>query len=199
VKKDEEEPRVEPAAHIAMNPSANIPQKSAPRDLEELFQRHHALVFQAAYRISGSASDAEDVLQTVFLRLLRRQGEGGPGVERLQPNPEGYLHRAAVNAALDLVRARARSRSVPIDEAVVEDASAGPERALRSRELRDWLRRAVAGLGGRAAEVFALRYLEGLSNPQIADLLGTSQAVIAVTLHRTRGRLRKEIRPLLGD
>ena len=51
----------------------------------------------------------------------------------------------------------------------------------------------------RAAEVFALRYLEGLSNPQIASLLGTSQAVVAVTLHRTRGRLRKEIRPLLGD
>ena len=183
-----------------MNSTATNPPRSAPRDLEELYQRHHALVFQAAYRISGSASDAEDVLQTVFLRLLRRgDGSSGEGLPRLEPNPEGYLHRAAVNAALDQVRARARSKSVPIDEALVKSAEGGPEHALRNRELRDWLRTAVAGLGGRAAEVFALRYLEGLSNPQIASLLGTSQAVVAVTLHRTRGRLRKEIRPLLGD
>lgn len=174
--------------------------KTPPKDLEELFQRHHGLVFQAAYRITGSASDAEDVLQTVFLRLLRRDG-AGIGVERLQPNPEGYLHRSAVNAALDLVRARARSRQVPFEDSLADraDGHRGPEAGLRDREIRDWLRRAVAGLGGRAAEVFALRYLEGLSNPQIAGLLGTSQAVIAVTLHRTRGRLRKEIRPLLGE
>ena len=72
-------------------------------------------MFQAAYRISGSSSDAEDVLQTVFLRLLRRgDGSAGEGLPRLEPNPEGYLHRAAVNAALDLVRARARARSVPV-------------------------------------------------------------------------------------
>jgi len=192
---------VDPAAQNAPpNPAnpANIAPKRPPRDLEELFQRHHGLVFQAAYRVTGSASDAEDVLQTVFLRLLRRDG-GADAMDRLQPNPEGYLHRSAVNAALDLVRSRARSRNVPIDEALLESVGGGPEAALRSREIRDWLRRAVAGLGGRAAEVFAMRYLEGLSNPQIASLLGTSQAVVAVTLHRTRGRLRKEIRPLLGD
>ncbi len=192
---------MDPAAQNAppnqANP-ANIAPKRPPRDLEELFQRHHGLVFQAAYRVTGSASDAEDVLQTVFLRLLRRDG-GADAMDRLQPNPEGYLHRSAVNAALDLVRSRARSRNVPIDEALLESVGGGPEAALRSREIRDWLRRAVAGLGGRAAEVFAMRYLEGLSNPQIASLLGTSQAVVAVTLHRTRGRLRKEIRPLLGD
>ncbi|MEO8504637.1 MAG: sigma-70 family RNA polymerase sigma factor [Acidobacteriota bacterium] len=194
---------MEPASHPQTPPQTPTPAaaKAPPRDLEDLFQRHHGLVFQAAYRITGSSSDAEDVLQTVFLRLLKREG-GGIGVDRLQPNPEGYLHRSAVNAALDLVRARARSRQVPFENSIADRADSsrrGPEGAMRDRELRDWLRRAVAGLGGRAAEVFALRYLEGMSNPQIAGLLGTSQAVIAVTLHRTRGRLRKEIRPLLGD
>jgi RNA polymerase sigma factor (sigma-70 family) len=163
--------------------------------LARLFESHHGLVFQAAYRLTGSASDAEDVLQTVFLRLLRRDLR-----EPLAPNAEGYLRRSAVNAALDLLRARSRSRTVPLSEAEsMATSQVDPERATGERELKEWLRRAVAGLSGRAAEVFALRYLEGLSHPQIARLLGTSQAVIAVTLHRTRGRLRRQIRLFLGE
>ena len=50
----------------------------------------------------------------------------------------------------------------------------------------------------RAAEMFALRYFEGLGNREIADLLGTSQGVVAVLLHRTRHRLRKELSILMG-
>src|SRR4030042_683880 len=65
-----------------------------------LFEEHHSLVYRAAYRITGSASDAEDVLQTVFVRLTR-SGDA----ERLD-NPAAYLRRAAVNAALDLLRRR---------------------------------------------------------------------------------------------
>ncbi len=47
--------------------------------------------------------------------------------------------------------------------------------------------------------MFALRYFEGLGNREIAELLGTSQGVVAVLLHRTRARLRKELAALLGD
>ena len=60
-------------------------------------------------------------------------------------------------------------------------------------ELRDLIRHAVAKLGGRAAAAFALRYFDGLDNAQIAEILGTSHLVVAVTLHRARVRLRKEI------
>src|SRR5215208_406271 len=86
---------------------------SPPMALEAAFRRHHEAVFRAAYRITGNPMDAEDVLQTVFTRLLRREeGEG------LDPEGAGsYLHRAAVNAALDLLRARRRSRSVRLEEA----------------------------------------------------------------------------------
>ena len=43
-----------------------------PEDFERMFQEYHGLVYRAAYRITGNAEDAEDVLQTLFLRLLRR-------------------------------------------------------------------------------------------------------------------------------
>jgi RNA polymerase sigma factor (sigma-70 family) len=51
----------------------------------------------------------------------------------------------------------------------------------------------------RPAEIFVLRFLEGLSNRQIAQTLGISQVLVAVIVHRTRQQLRKELRPYLGD
>jgi RNA polymerase sigma factor (sigma-70 family) len=68
------------------------------KPLDQMYEAHHGMVFRTAYRITGNAADAEDVLQTVFLRMVR----GNPAVE----NPESYLRRSAVNAALDVVRAR---------------------------------------------------------------------------------------------
>ena len=168
-----------------------VPAAKGAGELEILFREHHELVFRAAYRITGSVTDAEDVLQTIFLRLASNAET--PDLA----NPAGYLHRAAINAALDIVRGRGRAHLVPFD--AVESAqelnspNASPEEEHADRELRALLRQAVAQLGGRAATVFALRYYEGYDNNRIAELLDTSPMVVAVTLHRARTRLRREI------
>jgi RNA polymerase sigma factor (sigma-70 family) len=60
-------------------------------------------------------------------------------------------------------------------------------------ELKELVRQAVSQLEGRAAAAFVLRYYEGYENARIAEILGTSPMVVAVTLHRARTRLRKEI------
>lgn len=156
-------------------------------ELEQAFRAHHALVFRTAYRITGNAADAEDVLQTVFLRLLRKPEQ----FEAMQ-NPESYLRRAAMNAALDIVRARP-----PIHLTVIPEL---PSRAAHTDdELRKVLARALAQLKARPAEVFTLRFLEGLSNREIAQSLGISQVLVAVIVHRTRQQLRKELRAYLGE
>ncbi len=160
--------------------------------LEELFREHHDRVFRAAYRVTGNASDAEDVLQTVFLRLLRREAS----IEIQRDGAASYLHRAAVNAAVDLLRRRARHGTGELSgaEETVEDVRLpGPERRRRGRELTADLRRALAELNPRHAEIFALRYFEGHANKEIAGMLGVSQTAIAVTLHRVRGRLQREL------
>ena len=162
-------------------------------ELAVLFRDYHKTIFRVAYRITGSQSDAEDVLQTIFLRLAPDRAR-----RDFAPNAGSYLHRAAVNASLDLIRKRARVNAVSLDVVDFEQNStthsaASPEDNLADAELRELIRQAVAKLEGRAATAFALRYFEGYDNARIANILGTSQMVVAVTLHRARTRLRKEI------
>jgi RNA polymerase sigma-70 factor, ECF subfamily len=165
-------------------------------EVEKIFREHHALVFRAACRITGNASDAEDVLQTVFLRLVRRDS----GAEPLE-NVPSYLHRAAVNSALDLVRSRQTARSVPLDEVapqLSENPSLAPDRALSSGEIREWLRKAVARLSPAAAEMFSLRFFEDKNNAEIARIVGTTTGTVAVTLSRARDRIEREFRSQQG-
>ncbi|HEV3075763.1 MAG TPA: sigma-70 family RNA polymerase sigma factor [Thermoanaerobaculia bacterium] len=197
------------AAAAYESPAARVPAGEPPADLGAIFEQHHGAVYRAAYRVTGNAMDAEDVLQTVFTRLLRRSGEPGAGGReggqpRLDPSQAvgSYLHRAAVNAALDLLRSRRRSRLVAIgdlEQELVDETGPGPERLSSSRDLGRRLRAALARLSPRQAEIFALRYLEGLGNLEIARLLGSSQTAIAVILHRARYRLKLELRPPQGD
>ena len=168
-----------------------------PADLDQIFREHHTAVFRAAYRVTGNANDAEDVLQTVFMRLVRR-----PADAQAVANMEAYLRRAAVNAALDLIRSRQAAPHVSLEDVATHlpaKASLAPDRVQRSAEIRRWLREAVARLNPRAAEIFALRFFEGKENPEIAEALGTTAASIAVTLSRTRERIQQEFRSYMGE
>jgi len=172
------------------------PAPPSTADLERIFRENHALVFRSAYRVTGNPNDAEDVLQTVFLRLLKRD----PGAEPVG-NMTSFLHRAAVNAALDLMRARQNVRNIPLDElepVLAEPAQRRPDRLQGSSEIREWLRGALARLNPRIAEMFMLRFFDGKENPEIARLLSTTPGTVAVTLSRTRDRLEKEYRVYMG-
>jgi RNA polymerase sigma-70 factor, ECF subfamily len=166
---------------------AEEPAIAIPDELDRAFRAHHGLVFRTAYRITGNAADAEDVLQTVFLRLHRRAAHADA-----MENEESYLRRAAINAALDVMRSRQTDRTVELTELPAVGAHDDP------RELREALGRAMAQLKPRPAEIFALRFLEGFSNPQIARMLGISQVLVAVIVHRTRQQLRKALGAYLG-
>jgi RNA polymerase sigma factor (sigma-70 family) len=159
--------------------------------LSQLFGEHHRRVLKAAYRITGNMADAEDVAQIVFLRLASANGP--------VTNAGSYLYRAAINGALDLLRRRKAASTEPL-EGAAGVASTGPgsspEREMSSTELGNLLRAAIAELSPRTAEMFTLRYLEDLGNREIAALMGTSQAVVAVTLHHARFKLKKRLREL---
>jgi len=162
--------------------------------IQALFKEHHGALLQAAYQITGNASQAEDALQTVFVRILKRSSS-------LEGIGRSYLKRAAINAALDIVRSRKISQTVSL-EAVgdrLNERSAGPDQLYSASELRRWLRDAVSRLSPTAAEIFALRFFHDLSNSEIAELLGMSPGTVAVTLHRTRIRLQNEMESFYGE
>lgn len=179
---------MEATMQISQPAMADIPGEAGRTGLEQIFIRHKDLIFRAAYRITGNSSDAEDVLQTVFLRLVRHEDVLAIA------NLAAYLHRSAVNAALDLLRTRkdAQTVSLDVDPQLPQLTTAGT--AARATELRDWLRQALARLNPRWAEMFVLRFVEDFSNREIAGMMKTSPAVVAVVLHRTRAQLKKDFK-----
>jgi RNA polymerase sigma factor (sigma-70 family) len=169
-----------------------IPIPDTGDSLSMLFAEHHRRVLMAAYRITGNMADAEDVAQTVFLRL---GASDGPPVG----NAGSYLYRAAINGALDLLRRRKAAATEPLEAAAAvatKERRGSPESEFSSKELAGLLRQAISELPSRAAEMFTLRYVEDLGNREIAALLGTSQAVVAVTLYQSRSKLKRRLKDL---
>lgn len=157
------------------------PVPTIPKPLDALYQAHHAMVFRTAYRVTGNEADAEDALQTVFLRILKRDTSE---IDK----PESYLRRSAVNAALDIVRARQADHSLELEHLPASGS------CTELRDLRDTVRRVIATLPPKAAEMIALRFFEGYTNPEIARMMGLSQIVVAVTVHRARKKLQQELK-----
>lgn len=181
----------DPTKEAPVSAARPVPRSSPSEALEAIFRENGPVVFRTAWRVTGNAADAEDVLQTVFLRLA-----GRPDLGRLAREPRAYLHRAAVNGALDLVRSRlsaAGTLALEDHGGDVEARGALPDAATEARALRARLRRAIGRLAPRVAEVFVLRALEGIPNREIARLLGSSPAVVAVQYFRARTQLRKEL------
>jgi RNA polymerase sigma-70 factor (ECF subfamily) len=135
--------------------------------------------------------DAEDVLQTLFVHLLRREQP-----PEFRQNPKAYLYRAAVNTSLNVVRARRRNVLTGGEGRL--EGLASWRQSVAEEKAREDLRTVLSELSPRTAEIFILRHVHGYSDAEIAALLDISRGTIAVTLFRARARLRKAIRASAG-
>ena len=154
-------------------------------EFEQLFREHSQMLYRTAYSLLNNGPDAEDVLQTVFLRLLR----GLP--PEFQRNPKGYLYRAAVNLSVDAVRSRKR--------ASIAAEKYRPEAPLETDFVEENHRRlaeALAELNPEATQILVLKYVHSYKDAEIARVLGTSRGAIAMRLLRSRSRLKELMRAL---
>src|SRR5262245_41058273 len=135
---------------------SRMPEKRRPRELEDLFREHSELVYRTAYSIVNNVSDAEDVLQNVFLQLARRQLP--PDLAR---NTKGYLYRAAVNASLNTIRSKRRYELVGDNEGL--DGVSNPPELSVSDQAHRHLVQALAELKPEAVHILVLRYVHGYS------------------------------------
>lgn len=165
--------------------------QSLSEEVERLFREHSKFIYRTALRVTGNGEDAEDVLQNLFVRIMHR--ELPPDFNR---NPKAYLYRAAVNMALNVVRLRSRIALETVGD--VEDPCFR-QKSRGESEMDESVRQALGELSAKAAEILILRHVHGYSDAEIAKFLGTSRGTVAVSLFRSRARLRKSIRIHLGD
>ena len=151
-----------------------------PPGFQDLYQRYSDAVYRTALRVTGNTADAEDVLQTVFLRLMR--GGAAPDPDG---SPEQYLRRAATNASIDLIR-----RKNWLAETALDETHPGRESTAL---LKERLRRALAKLPIDDAELFVLCYLEGYTYDELAAQFELERGTVASRLSRIRAVLRQSL------
>ena len=145
-------------------------------DAERLVHTYSDLILRLSYTYLKSTHDAEDICQTVFLKLLT----GGPAFDS-PAHEKAWIIRATANACKDVLRSAFRQRTVALEAA----ASAAAPEAPDSEVLE-----AVMALPENYREAVYLHYFEGYSIREIAALLGRSEAAVSAHLSRGRHKLR---------
>lgn len=146
----------------------------------DIYRRYGPAVLRKCERMLGNRPDAEDVVQTLFIDLLRK--------ERTDVDLP-YLYRAATNRCLNLMRDRRRRQEL-LDQHGEVLLPVGPagEGQVVSVEL---LTRLVESLDERSAEVFVYRYLDHLSQTEIAELMGITRRTVYTRLQRVQDEVAR--------
>jgi RNA polymerase sigma-70 factor (ECF subfamily) len=166
--------------------------------MRELYERNRGRIFSLAYRYTGNAADAEDILQDSFIKAFT-------SLQKCQLDENAYfaswLYRIAVNCSMDHFRRR-RGVGAPLalDEcpaaAVVADPDT-PEGEYARDEVRRLVRLSLEKLPRRRRMVVVLRHYQQLKIAEIAATMGCSEGSIKKQLFQALRQLRKELHPSL--
>jgi RNA polymerase sigma-70 factor (ECF subfamily) len=166
-----------------------------------LVERHSRAVYRVAHRMTGNASDAEDVVQETFLKAYRQLGRF-----ESRANFSTWLHRIAVNCSIDLIRARPH-REAGHDAADLDDLGAAdpgqpaqpsPERLMLSTEVQDRVGAAMSALSPRERAAFVLRHFEGHSIEDISRSLGMKTNATKHSVFRAVRKMRAALEPFVA-
>jgi RNA polymerase sigma-70 factor (ECF subfamily) len=160
---------------------------------EQLMRRYERLVLVTAIRLTAGLPDAQDVSQEVFLKLYRN-------LANLEEDAlTSWLYRVTVNACHDLRRRRGRRPESPV-EAAGQLASEGidPQQALTEAERRRVLALSLRMLPEKERAAIVLRDLEGLSTPEVARVLGSSEATVRSQISKGRVKMRGFVERYFG-
>ncbi len=176
----------------------NAIRRGDPAACTAVFETYADRIYRLSLSLLKNPSEAEDVVQETCLKGLTHLGrfEGRSSVGT-------WLYRVAYNACADRLR-RKEEQPLPPDEESEDDDNSfpmpqnfmeweTPEDSLLGSEERELLKKAVDGLPESLRTVFLLRDVEELSTLETAEILGVSEALVKVRLHRARLRLRENL------
>ena len=165
-----------------------------------LVERHSRAVYNLAYRLTGSPSDAEDVVQETFLRAYRQLGRF-----ESRANFGTWLHRIAVNCSIDLIRARPHREAAHDagdldglrDADTAGTGQASPERLMLSTEVQARINGAMDRLSPMERAAFMLRHVEGRSLDEISRALGIKTNATKHSIFRAVRKMRTALESLV--
>ena len=167
-----------------------------------LVERHSRSVYKVAYRVTGNAVDAEDVVQETFLKAYRQ-------LDRFEERASfgTWLHRIAWNCSVDLLRARPkREQAEEADtleqlgstHASVSGASAlSPERLMASVQVSDRVKEAMGRLSPLERAAFVMRHYEGRSIDEISRALEIRENAAKHSIFRAVRKMRIALEPFV--
>lgn len=160
-----------------------------PEAFGELYLRHVRSIYNYIFYRTGDPEEAEDLTSRVFLQALqhlpRFQERGLPFA--------AWLFRIAHNLVANWHRDRRRRPVVPLSENGHERAPDRVEALVERQEERERLLRALRRMPPDRQQLLILKFVEGLSNAEIARIIGRTEGAIRVLYHRTLEALRKEL------
>ena len=148
-----------------------------------LFDDHHAPLYRFAYRMTGSAADAEDIVQECFLELLRPGCSYDPDRTSLRT----YLFGVVRNQSLKRIQRNARAQDLDAEPV----AATSPESLALDAELKDVVAAAVMQLPESQRDVLILAHYEQMPLAEIARLLEIEPTAVKSRLQRARARLKE--------
>ena len=160
---------------------------------KSLYERYRDRLNNLIFYSLGDSLWAEDVLQIVFIKIYK----GLPGF-RFEASPATWMYRIALNECLNQQQRRGAAH-VPFEEILGSDdeydSAALPDLAHADRERREIIRQAVMELSPKLRAVVVLKYIEGLSYDEMAQVLDCSQGTVASRLNRALRQLESRLRP----
>jgi len=163
------------------------------RAFDAIVEAHTPALFRLAYRLTGNAQDAEDVVQETFVGAYTRLDEYAG-----EAHLAAWLRRAATNRAIDLLRKRSRWREAGGESTEWLDSPApGPERGALDGEVRRRVSATLEELSPRERVAFVLRHVEGRSIEEIGRVLGTGASATKNHVFRAVRKMRQALEPLL--
>ncbi len=161
------------------------PQNTASESFDALYRDSARDLYAYVRTLLGDDASAEDVTSLAFERAYRRR----VSFDARRGSERAWLFGIARNAALDELRRR--KRSAPLLGDPPDEHAAAPEEEADLAVRRTTVRVALAALSPRDRELVALKFHGGLSNAELAALLGTSESSAGTRVHRAVTKLRE--------
>jgi len=174
--------------------------KNAFKKLVELYQRR---IFAFCYDLTGSAQDAEDLSQDVFVKMWKNLDSF-----RSEAKLGSWLYRIAMNTWIDTGRkknAKVHRATQELEDETMQlatayqDAGENPAQAAESNLLQRQILRALDALTAKERAVFTLRHYDDLKLDVIGDRLGVTTGTVKSLLFRALQKLQKELTPLVRE